>query len=415
MKRLALIVLVVGGATFALLVLLVGAVWFLRYMSLPAILVALFFYGWVAFAFQHYRQGRQTEFLQLLTTAAESGAPLAPALRAYLRDRPRGALREFWVGTLLFFVLPGYYWVWHRRHSFDRKVERVARFLEQGAPLSHALRATPGVAPRETQLAAAVGESTGQLARCLRSSSSARLATVWLEVLPRFIYPPLLLVLIAGIAGFWALFVFPKMQRIFFDFKQPMPELTARAGELGKYAAEFGPFLAVVIPLIPVVVALCLYTPAPLWYCPGIGRVYRLSVQSRVLRMLAILLREGVPLPEALALLSESRAFPPPARRRLGRACRAAGQGQTLTDSLRRGRLLQPAMVPFVQAAERVRNLPWALTELGDALTNRLVRLLRRVSLVVMPVSLVGVGVLVAFLGLGMFYPIVQLLTRLKA
>src|SRR5712692_7182081 len=69
---------------------------------LPLLLVLLCAaYGWVAFAFFHYRYVRQEELLHLLTTAAESGAPLAPALLAYLRDRPRASQGEFWLATLL--------------------------------------------------------------------------------------------------------------------------------------------------------------------------------------------------------------------------------------------------------------------------------------------------------------------------
>src|SRR5579864_7005283 len=74
-------------------------------------------YGWVVFAFFHYRYVRQEEFLHLLTTAAETEAPLAPALWAYVNDRPHSELREFWTAMLLLFVLPGYYWMWHRRHG----------------------------------------------------------------------------------------------------------------------------------------------------------------------------------------------------------------------------------------------------------------------------------------------------------
>src|SRR6184192_871145 len=110
--------------------------------ALPLLLILMLFYGWVLSAYVHYRQGRRDELLHLLSAAAESQAPLAPALWAYLRDRPQGPLREFWVGLLLFFVLPGYYWVWHRRHSYDRKVARVAYFLEMGDSLPNALRAT---------------------------------------------------------------------------------------------------------------------------------------------------------------------------------------------------------------------------------------------------------------------------------
>src|SRR5437870_1540342 len=113
--------------------------------GLPLLLVLMLFYGWMLSAYLHYRQGRQDELLHLLSTAAEVQAPLAPALWAYLRDRPQGPLREFCVALLLFFVLPGYYWVWHRRHSFDSRVARVAYFLEMGHSLPNALRAVPGV------------------------------------------------------------------------------------------------------------------------------------------------------------------------------------------------------------------------------------------------------------------------------
>ena len=43
----------------------------------------------------------------------------------YLSDRPQGQMRELWVALLLFFVAPGYYWFWHRRHCFDSKVAQL--------------------------------------------------------------------------------------------------------------------------------------------------------------------------------------------------------------------------------------------------------------------------------------------------
>src|SRR5438552_14216044 len=162
-------------ATFAgLLVLVVGLGALLIFMGmtygLPFLFLMLIVYGWMLFAYLHYQQGRQEEMLRLLSTAAESEAPLAPALWAYLRDRPHGLLREFWVALLLFFMLPGYYWAWHRRNSFDSKVARVAYYLEMGTSLPHALQATPGVVSREATFAVLVGQHTGKLAACLRAS-----------------------------------------------------------------------------------------------------------------------------------------------------------------------------------------------------------------------------------------------------
>src|SRR5947209_3488097 len=107
--------LVVAAVTGVLLYVGIG------YLSLVLLLLLGVVYAWVLFAFLHYRQSRQEEFLQVITAAAEAEAPLAPALCAYLLDRPHGPLREFWIALLLFFVAPGYYWIAYRRSNYDRK------------------------------------------------------------------------------------------------------------------------------------------------------------------------------------------------------------------------------------------------------------------------------------------------------
>src|SRR5438552_15625428 len=75
--------------------------------SLPLLLAVALIYGWMWFAFQHYRYGRQQEFLHVLTVATEAEMPLSSALWAYLSDRPHGNLRELWNALLLLFVAPG--------------------------------------------------------------------------------------------------------------------------------------------------------------------------------------------------------------------------------------------------------------------------------------------------------------------
>src|SRR5437588_12844468 len=115
-RTLALLSAALGGVV--LLGLLGGVLVGFGLVGLPVLLLLSLVYGWVLYAYFHYRAGRQEEFLHLLAAAAESGAPLAPALRAYLEDRPWGGWRAFWAGLLLFLVLPGYYWVWHRRPAY---------------------------------------------------------------------------------------------------------------------------------------------------------------------------------------------------------------------------------------------------------------------------------------------------------
>lgn len=380
---------------------------------LPFLLVLMLFYGWVLSAYVHYRQGRQDELLHLLSAAAEAQVPLAPALWAYLHDRPQGPMREFWVALVLFFVLPGYYWAWHRRHSYDAKVARVAYYLEMGDSLANALRATPGVVTRDTALAVQVGQHTGRLAFCLQSSLPRRLGLVWLELLPRLFYPLLLLFFISGILSFWITFILPKMQKIFSEFGQDLPDATQRLADVqGLLGHAVAVLPAILLGLVLLASAIFLSSTLR-WYLPGVARVYRRHAQSHVLTMLSVLLEANAPVPEALAVLAESDAVSPVVRRRLRAAHRRVELGEPLADSLRRSRLLPAAFVPLTQAAERARNLPWALAELAETLADRSVRALRRLSQFLFPLTVVALGVLVGVIVLGMFMPMIQIITGL--
>ncbi len=381
-------------------------VFFLLLLVLP--------YAWVLFAFFHYRQCRQEEFLRLLTTAVEAHAPLGPALRAYTADRLNSPLRETWVATLLFFLLPGYYWLWYRHFNYDRKVARVAGLLDMGYPIPEALYATPGVTPRQTVLAAAVGESTGRLALCLRHSIQTRLAPLWLEVVPRMTYPFLLLFAVGGVLAFWMIRVVPNIERIFKDANLDLPVRTTQILTFADWLGDYGWLILLTIPAAAVVAFILFLDSTLRWYWPIFGRFYRRVVQSRVLRTLGILLETGKPVPEALGILADSGYFPSVVERCLDGVRLRVEQGEPLAESLRRGGLLPAAMVSLVQAAERVGNLPWVLGELSTSLANGMIRRLRRLSILIAPLVLIAVGGLVAFLALGMFWPLIELLTRLN-
>jgi type IV pilus assembly protein PilC len=373
-------------------------------------------YVWLLFAFLHYRRGRQQELLHVVRTAVEAQLPLPAALRAYLADRPRGAMRETWVALLQFFLLPGYYWIWHRRHSYEHKVARVAQYVEDGCSLHDALRAVRGVASRDMLLATAIGEPTGRLAFCLetiRSSARNQLAGLWMEVLPRIVYPLVVLMVVCGVLTFWVTMIAPKFQRIFYDHGVPLPTATNWLIRYGHIVGHF--WWAVEIPFVAVMVlSILLIASATFrWYFPGVGRLSRVLVQSRMLQAIAFLIKVDTPAPQALAQIAETGYFIRPARRRLRRAGRQVEEGASLADSLRRGGIVSAAMLPLVKAAERAGNLPWALGELAENLAQRTLRRARRLSLITFPVPIVALGLLVGFIMFAIFVPIISLLERI--
>jgi type II secretory pathway component PulF len=391
----------------------VGIVLLLLFAGLLPTLALIVGYGWVASTFFHYRYGRQEEFRNLLLTAIESGAPLAATLWAYLIDRPHGRIREIWVATLLFFLLPGYYWIWHRRHSFDRKVARVAHQLEFGVPLDQALRSVPGVASPETRMAVVIGQSTGRLAECLRAAEGSGLVPVWLEAFPRFAYPVGLLFFITVVTCFLADQILPRYERIFVEMKVQLPDVTKKFISASDMVADNAWIWIPVILTLAALITTIVLSPTARWFFPIFGRLHRTLVQSRVLTSLATLLEVERPAPEALALIAGSGYFKGTSRRRLEALCRRVEQGEGLADCLRRYGLLPRSMVPLVQNAELVHTLPWTLAALGDVLGKRAVRHIQRISMALSPVSAIGIGCLVCFMVLGLFLPLIKVMTEL--
>jgi type II secretory pathway component PulF len=365
--------------------------------------------GWSIFAFFHYRYIRQEELLHVLTTAAKDNAPLAPALWAYVKDRPQSTWREFLVSILLF---PVYYWSWHRWYSYDRKVEQLALILEGGAPLHLALNAVPGVASRETALAAAIGQSSGRMAPCLSQVARWQLATIWLEVVPRLLYPLIVLLIAVGLVIFQFIFIIPKFEKIFHDLKVPLPGFTQEYIAIGRWLGRYGWAFALGFLGLLALIAVTLFSSKVCWRFPVLGRLYRMHAQARVLKALAIILETGKPVPQALGMLLESGYFPEAVRQRLLAVQNGVEQGQPLPDLLYQNGLLPWALVPLLQAAGRANNLPWALNELGDSLAKRTVRLAQRLTMAIFPVSVLAIGLVVALIALGLFMPLVHALSE---
>jgi type II secretory pathway component PulF len=365
-------------------------------------------YGGLLFAFFYYRHIRREEVRHVLAAAAETAMPLETALRAYVEDRPSQP-REVIVGTLLFFVIPGYYWFWYRRYSFDTRLEMLADRLEAGSSLRDALRGA-GVASPETAMAAAVGQASGRLGEALSRGRPHGADPLWLVVFPRLLYPVMIVLFMLAVLGFITTFIMPKIEKIFFDFKLRLPETTAVLIGTTRFARDnLPPILGAVLGVVLLIV-FAAFSSKVCWHFPVLGRLYRMNAQARLLKGLGMLLEARTPLPAALELLNDRELLPRVLCERIGRLSKDVELGQSLAESMRRHGLLPAAMAPLVHSAERARNLPWALTELGEHLARRLARLVHRWSLILFPITVLLVACVVGFVASAMFLPLVHII-----
>lgn len=374
-------------------------------------LVLFAIWCWEFLAYCQYRACRQAEVLHVLQAAAATAAPVEAVLNAFQEDRPDGGLHSFWVGLLLFFLLPGYYWV-HKRRRFDARLARVVGILMAGVPLGRALGMVPGVASRQTALAVGVGEFAGKLAPALHRLSGRRSAPLWLELLPRVLYPLVLLFLmVMGLVFFISPFILPRLEKMFTEFKIELPEPSRHLIGAGRWVTGN---LGLALPLwglLLLLVNAVVFSSRLKWHLPLIGRLYRMHARGEFLHVLGVLLETGKPLPQVLDYLTEEMlSLPRAVRRRAERLEDDVLRGQPFVESLLKHGLITAPMKGLLLTAEKAGTLPWALQELGETLDRRSRRIAYRLGMVVFPLAIFACACLVAFVTVSLFLPWVALI-----
>ena len=288
----------------------------------------------------------------------------------------------------------------------------VVEDVESGAALSEALGKHPKAFSKLYVNMIKAGEAGGALEVILQRLADflEKAASLKSKIIGAMVYPSVVIFVAVAILTFIMVSIIPKFKKIFDEFGQSLPQMTRYLGEAWDWFESFEPMLVLAL-AAPAAVLAVIFSPTLRWHAPGLGALYRWGVQADVLRTLGRLLAVGHTVPAAMAFLAASDDLPAVARRAARRAAVRVERGEPLDAALADSGLLPPHAAALVRSAGLVRNLPWALVELGDHLAGRAVRLVRRLSLVLSPLLVALVGVVVGFIALAMFLPLIQLLT----
>jgi type II secretory pathway component PulF len=71
-------------------------------------------------------------------------------------------------------------------------------------------------------------------------------------------------------------------------------------------------------------------------------------------------------------------------------------------------------MKPFIQSSQGVANLSWALTEVGNQRLRLASLIAQRFSLVIFPLLMLCLGVLIGFIAIAMFMPLLKMIVELS-
>ena len=342
-----------------------------------------------ALASRRVRSRDLVAFTQELATLVEAGLPLDRALAVLGELTPSAPLRAI-TGALLESVRGGASLgdalAQHQPRPFSRLYVNMVRAGERGGMLDTTLK----------RLAEHLEE-----AQALREALASAL-----------IYPALLATVGAGAVVFLMTFVIPRFADIFRDLGGAMPVPTqillgASAGlqqywwvlGLAALALALGARAALATPRARLAVDRLVLK------LPLVGEVVRKSESARFARVLGTLLRSGVPLIGALAVVKETLSSRP-----LVRAADALADGVKGGAGLHRpmaAAAVFPALaVHMVRVGEETGRLEEMLLKVGAVLEADTRRRLTRLVALAEPAIILVMGLLVGFIVLAMLLAI---------
>ena len=334
------------------------------------------------------RASQQNALLWMLVISAERSLPLGPAIEAFAAEQGGG---------------------------FTQRARRLADLLEAGTPLPDALDLCPRLLPAYTLPMVRVGSQSGALASALRQVAEVhdQNAPLMISLIGKINYLVLLPCFGCVVLMFVMMWIIPKFMMIFRDFNLDLPLMTCH---LTKASYFFVNYWYLFSPLI----LFCLWLPVyaelryfgwTLWDMPLTKGLARRLDTARILDGLALIARQQRPLSEGIATLAIS--YPKrDIRQRLALAAFYIEAGGDWADSLVRQSLIRRTEHAILQAAQRAGNLPWAMQEMADSARRRFFYKLQAIVQTAFPFALIGLGLVVMYIVVALFWPLVTLIER---
>ncbi|MBI1917210.1 MAG: type II secretion system F family protein [Planctomycetes bacterium] len=332
-------------------------------------------------------------FFQQLATLVCSGTPLLQALRIAAEQNQSLKLRE----------------------ALDEIANRVAA----GCSLHVAAASSPTHLFEHHWIEVIrTGEITGQMGPVLVELNKQIQASreTRRKIIGAMIYPAILLTVAVVSVGVMLWLVVPTFTKLFKDLGATLPSITQFVVDASDFVVGYGPH--VLLGLIGAAVAFRQYmkTESGRRCVGGFGLtlplVGELMVQSAMYRFtsnLALLLKSGVPMLETLNTLGGVFHTSPHYRDALARAYGRVAAGRSLASALEESGLFTTMVTNMVRIGEESGQLATVMEQLAPYYKEKMEGLLARVTKLMEPVIIMGMGVTIAGMMLAIYLPMFEM------
>ena len=305
----------------------------------------------------------------------------------------------------------------HANGYFKEVLSQAMAEMQEGQSLAKSLEKFPHVFSPLFLNLVNIGESSGTLEKTLSYLAQYLEKTLALrkKILSAMLYPIFILVIAAGVGFSVAIFILPKLTRVFTSLDIALPMSTKILLALAKFMENYGLWAAVgALTLIGLVIFWARQKFAkPFLHrlvlkMPLVGQISRNHNLAIFTRTLGILLKSGIPIKESLRITSESTGnFV--YQTCLGSLINQVAQGEPLSSGLKDRFLFPQIAVQIIEIGEKTGSLEESLFYLAQFYEQEVSDATDNLSTAIEPILLILIGGAVAFLALSIITPIYQI------
>jgi type II secretory pathway component PulF len=294
--------------------------------------------------------------------------------------------------------------------------EQVLGEVRGGKPVSESLAMHPKLFPQVFCQTLRAGEASGQFGEVAQrlADFQEREVTRRSQIVSALIYPAILATTAIGVVVFLLTFVVPKLSGVFHDLGNDLPGST----KLLLASTDFiqKQYVGIIIGIGLVIAGYRIWAATPkgalqrdtlFLKAPILGPVISKATVSRFARVLGTLLYGGVPILEALhlsGLAAGNLLF----RQSADLVTHDVREGRPIAEAMRDAGAFPPVLTHMVAIGEETGDLPKMLGRVSDSLDFEVDNGMRRLTAMVEPIIVLGMGAFVGFVVLSVLLPIFQ-------
>ncbi|KMT66031.1 type II secretion system F family protein [Catenovulum maritimum] len=306
--------------------------------------------------------------------------------------------------------------------KLSRTLQLVNADLEKGKPLSNAIAAHPKVFSRLFISMVSVGENTGNLDAAFLQLSYyyEQEQETRKRIQSALRYPIMVLVAIAGAIFAMNIWVIPTFAQMFKKFGSDLPTMTKILISSSNFFVNY--WYVVIAVIFGGLFAARQYikteSGAVKWdkyklKIPAVGSIIERSTLSRFSRSFSMMLSAGVPLTQALNLVSEAvdNAY---MSQQVLKMRRGIEKGDSLLRTANASHLFTPLVLQMISVGEETGSIDQMLTEVADFYEREVDFDLKSLTAKIEPILISIVAGMVLILALGIFMPMWNMMNVIK-